>query len=167
MRKRHRILLALLGVGIAGLIASQGLREREPVYQGKPLSVWLERYDEGDYVAVTQQLWKKETDEAVRQIGTNAIPVLLRRLRAKDSPFTIWLMALTRKQHFIKITYTPARIRHREGLDGIEALGAEARRAAVPALLGCLNDDDREVRRCAGMALKSIDPEAALKAGVE
>ena len=133
------------------------LREREPVYQGKRLSVWLERYDEGNYIAVTQQLWKEETDEA----GAKSAPTPFRcccENTRKRFPLYLWLMALTQKQHVIKIKYTPAYIRHREGLDGIEALGADARRAAVPALLGCLNDDDREVRRCAGFALKPSTP---------
>ncbi len=167
MRKRVQVALAMLVVALVGVIVWQVLREREPVYQGKRLSVWLERYDEGSYIAVTQHLWKKEADEAVCQMGTNAIPVLLRRLRAKDSPFRIWVVSVAQKQHVIKIKYTPARIRHREALDGMTALGADARRAAVPALLECLNDDDGEVRRCADLALKQIDPEAAAKAGVK
>ncbi len=43
MRKRVYIALAVLLVTLAGVMAWQGLRERErePVYQGKRLSVWL------------------------------------------------------------------------------------------------------------------------------
>ncbi|MGO8928675.1 MAG: hypothetical protein ACLQU3_17540, partial [Limisphaerales bacterium] len=43
MQKRVHIALAVLLVMLVGVIAWQvlRLREREPVYQGKPLSVWL------------------------------------------------------------------------------------------------------------------------------
>ena len=39
--------------------------------------------------------------ERLRHIGTNAIPTLLRRLRAKDSPLTLRLVALAQKQHLL------------------------------------------------------------------
>ena len=41
MRNRVRIALAVLLVALVGGIIWQALREREPVYQGKRLSVWL------------------------------------------------------------------------------------------------------------------------------
>jgi hypothetical protein len=42
MRRRVYIALAVLLVMLAGVIAWQVLRLREPVYQGKRLSYWLE-----------------------------------------------------------------------------------------------------------------------------
>jgi hypothetical protein len=42
MRKRVHIALVVVLVILAGMSAWQGLRQREPVYQGKRLSVWLE-----------------------------------------------------------------------------------------------------------------------------
>ena len=47
MRKQFYIALAVLLVILAGVIAWQVLRLREPVYQGKPLSVWLKSFDMG------------------------------------------------------------------------------------------------------------------------
>ncbi len=41
MQKRVQVALAVLLVTLAGVSAWLGLREREPVYQGKRLSVWL------------------------------------------------------------------------------------------------------------------------------
>ena len=69
--------------------AWQGLLEREPVYQGKSLSFWLQGYIQGgSYIGV----WPEpEVDEAVRQIGTNAIPALLHMLRAHDSKLKLAL----------------------------------------------------------------------------
>ena len=85
MRKRVQVALAFVLVATAGVIVWQGLREREPVYQGKPLSVWLQRYNtHGSFIGLRPE---PMADEAVRQIGTNAIPTLLHMLRAHDSKY--------------------------------------------------------------------------------
>jgi vesicle coat complex subunit len=46
------------------------------------------------------------------------------------------------------------------------SFGAEAT-SAVPALTAALRDREPSVRKTAGLALKTIDPEAARKAGVK
>jgi hypothetical protein len=48
-------------------------RSHEPNCRGKTFTQWLQIYDEGG----TEQASKAEAAEAVRQIGTNALPVLL------------------------------------------------------------------------------------------
>jgi len=86
MRKRVQIALAFLLVAIAGVIAWQVLHLREPAYQGKRLSVWLQNYSpDGD---------SPEVDDAVRTMGTNVIPTLLGMLRAEDSKLRQILAAL-------------------------------------------------------------------------
>jgi hypothetical protein len=72
MRKRFRSLLAVLLVAVVGGLAWQVTRPREPVYQGKPLSYWLVRPA------------RDPNFNALRALGTNAIPTLLQMLRAKD-----------------------------------------------------------------------------------
>jgi len=68
----------------AGLLAWLVLRPTEPDlrYQGKALRAWL-----SDYTAVQKQDAQSQAmaDEAIREIGTNAIPILLNMLRQKDS----------------------------------------------------------------------------------
>jgi len=49
---------------------------------------------------------------------------------------------------------------------GLSTAGSTAK-AAIPALVSSLNDPDGQVRTMAGQALKSIDPDAAAKAGVK
>jgi hypothetical protein len=78
------ILLALLGCAVV-LAAAAVLwpREREPVYNGRTLSEWIDRYKreprlDGD------TLWTREEVEAIRQIGTNALPHSLRWLTQED-----------------------------------------------------------------------------------
>ncbi len=66
---------------VAALIFA-ATRSREPVYQGKKLSEWLE---EGSSQEEFSYRFSAETRFAVRQIGTNALPFLLDTLRSQDS----------------------------------------------------------------------------------
>ncbi len=106
--------------------------EPEPVYQGKRLSEWLALYTPATnrYAYPPSQA----ADEAVRSIGTNGIPTLLRMLRVRDSALTLKLLALAEKQHFVKIHYVQAVDRNIQARWGFNVLGAEAR-DAVPALM--------------------------------
>jgi hypothetical protein len=49
MVNRRRILLAGLLVAVFAGVACLLLPSREPIYQGKPLSYWLEGYNLGNY----------------------------------------------------------------------------------------------------------------------
>src|SRR5437870_12631878 len=117
IRKRIAPLFSLLLLPVIGVTAWQVLRPREPSYQGKPLSVWLEGYnpyrtsDSG--VLVEQPEWRK-ADESVRHLGTNAIPTLLKMLRARDTAFKTRLMRLAQKQHIVKIKWTSAAVLNAE-----------------------------------------------------
>ena len=109
MRKRVQIALAVLLLAGGGVVLLQ-LLEREPVYQGKRLTEWLLSYnvnlvipDSGENVRKMAQ-WT-EADEAVRQIGINAVPTLLRLLRKKDSPLMLHVLALAQKQHLVKVRH--------------------------------------------------------------
>src|SRR6478609_8731880 len=101
MKTRFRILFAFMVIAIVGGIAWQVLRprEQEPVYQGQPLSVWLEGY-------LSKFKWngpeRQKADEAMRQIGTNALPTLLRLIKANDSASVRELYRLAQKQHVIR-----------------------------------------------------------------
>jgi hypothetical protein len=67
-----------LTVGLAALVALLFFltREREPYYQGKPLSYWVSQLGQ----VGSDRIHEEEGKEAVRQIGTNAIPHLLKWL---------------------------------------------------------------------------------------
>src|SRR6266705_4608479 len=84
-KNRTGFLLLVLVVGVGGLVLWLRLTPQEPSYQGKPLRFWLSRavdtgavYDQTDPYAI-------ECRKAIRSIGTNALPILLQILRAKDS----------------------------------------------------------------------------------
>src|SRR5581483_912950 len=72
--------------------------------------------------------------EAVRAIGTNGIPTLLRMLRAADSALLPRLAALAQRQHLIKINFTPAANQNFWARQGFRMLGPTASND-VPALM--------------------------------
>jgi HEAT repeat protein len=63
MRRRRAILLLLVGLLAAFGVWMFFLRNKEPSYQGRALSQWIEEAEEDDQVP-----------EAIRQIGSKAIP---------------------------------------------------------------------------------------------
>jgi HEAT repeat protein len=145
MRKRVQIALTLLLVAVGGVIAWQVLRQREPVYQGKPLSHWLQSYGPDSDSA--------EVDDAVHTIGTNAIPALLGMLQAKNSGLKLALAALG-------FHYLPAETQHMRAEKGLSALGADASNA-VPALIEIYElNASPTARHAAANALVEIGPAA-------
>jgi hypothetical protein len=137
MQKRGKIALAVLLVALAGVSAWQGLCLREPVYHGKRLSSWLRAYRLHGLAGVeTWQVRAEQqmADDAVRQAGTNALPTLLRMLRAKDSAWKVKLMVLAQRQHFIRIRYTPAEELNYQASCAFGVLRAKGQNA-VPALM--------------------------------
>ena len=137
MPTRVHIALAVLLVMLVGVIGWQVLHLREPIYQGKRLSSWLEAYKL--YGVAGVETWQvrveqQEADEAVRRIGTNALPTLLRMLRAKDSALKVKLMDLVKRQHYFRIEYTPADELNYRACSAFGVLRVKAQ-SAVPALI--------------------------------
>jgi hypothetical protein len=103
MRKRVYVALALLLVMLAGVSAWQGLRLREPVYEGKPLSLSLEtlrkeRANGNDHYA----------RPVIRHIGTNALPVLIEWLHAQDTLLKQMMMTWAQKQKLVHFNFKSA-----------------------------------------------------------
>src|ERR1019366_8151646 len=123
MRKWFQIAVAVLLVILAGVIAWQVLRLRQPVYQGKPLSVWLESGRSDDLYF-----------QAIRHFGTNALPVLIERVQARDTPLKQLMMTWAEKQTFIHYHFKSAAERRGETFFGYVALGPLAA-SQVPRLI--------------------------------
>jgi HEAT repeat protein len=158
VRKRYRTLLVVLLVAVVGGVMWQVLRPREtePVYNGKPLSVWLAGYTAPSSNGVRHI----QADDAVSHIETNAIPALLKMLRAKDSAFTHSVLRLARKQHFITIRYVSDVEQNLQALFAFKKLSASAR-VAVPAMAEILNQNISESsQRATATALGLIGPSA-------
>jgi len=76
----RRILTAILLCALATMLATPPAHSAEPKYQGQSLTKWLGNYSRAE--ADSPQ--EKRASEAVRAIGTNAIPHLLRMLTSDD-----------------------------------------------------------------------------------
>ena len=126
--------LALVG-GIVALVCP---REREPVYQGKTLSEWLSDPRLGGQ-SFSMSVWN-EVGDAVRGMGTNSIPFLLRWV-SHDRP--VWrqrlygvaakVPVLARRRDFMMWLAGDYEDRMARGVAGFSILGS-AGRCAIPDL---------------------------------
>ena len=189
MNKRRRLgLIVVLGVAITAA-AFFALRPREPVYQGKPLSEWIDRLNVGS----DEQI--QVAEEAVRHLGTNGLPALIRMIDSEDSWLKTKIMQLAEKQSFLKLPLVSGRIDQFRAVNAFHVLGAEAKPAssdllklvengpdavrcfalcaladigpdesAVPTLVNCLNDYTRAdyTRFKAAFALGAMGPRAEI-----
>src|ERR1700722_974147 len=110
MKNRKRILLASLLVTLLCGLTWFVLQSHEPEYQGRPLSYWLTGYDSKSYKRSHTNDPPPPTfgqaDEAVRAIGADAIPALLKILRP-ESKLKTNVIALLQQQHVIKVSIEP------------------------------------------------------------
>jgi HEAT repeats len=155
MRKRYRIAIIVLLAAIFGVVAWWKLcTPAEPSYQGRPLIVWLRIYDENPPSYI-------KTDEAVRNMGTNSIPFLLRLIQAKDSRLKLKFFELADKQSFINIPHTTANSLHHRAMIAFEALASRASNA-VPQLNKIYSESTNETTLCdVAACLGSIGPAAS------
>jgi len=157
--KRVKIALAVLAVALVGAIAWQIAQSRapDPVYKSRKLSEWL------------KDMWRNEngitvshgTVEAVRELGTNAIPTLLQMLRTEDSPLELKLRRLIKRQQVIKVQFTPIRQKQMAAAFAFDFLGTNAQ-SAVPALIQIVDDEgiSPSSRELAILSLGYIGPPA-------
>ena len=104
---------------------------REPRAQGRTLSQWLEALD--NPAAVTNV----QTITALRKMGGKAAVRLVPMLDASDSPITLQLVNLARKQSLVQIRFVTAPVRQRRAERAFEIMGDQAV-AAAPALVSLL-----------------------------
>ncbi len=128
---RRRIIAGLL-ILVVIAIAIWMLRPKEPSYNGKRLSVWLDdqHWVEGGRIELSQ-----ESVQAVRAIGTNAIPFLMAMIQCKDSKAKMWIAARVWRLSFIHDYFPFNATKQRRAMYGFRALGLEAKQA-FPELAG-------------------------------
>jgi hypothetical protein len=146
-------------VAVIGVIVWQVLRLREPVYQGKGLSVWLVQYGTNHWSAGRGDEFDKQAETAIRQIGTNAIPMYLSIITTRESPLELKLLSLVPKRWLARFHLRSIYNYRHLGAYGLIGLGVEAK-PSVPALSALLNDKNPEVRYIAVFALRSLGPVA-------
>jgi|SRR5579872_6866908 len=154
MGKRQRIVLVALLVAVLGGFAWLVLSRTQPelVYQGKDLKFWLESCMDSRAGGLMQD----EAKTAVREIGTNGLPLCLSWLSAEDSVPKQKLIQLAR---MLSVHWHTDSERRELAFNGLTVLGPIAA-PAVPALVDLLNSADPDVQVGAARVLGSIGPAA-------
>ena len=154
MTQPRRILLFAV---LALLLAAAGWHlyaTREPSYQGKTLSQWLEDSLRERFDAQTDSTAARE---AIRAIGHKGIATLLRMLQAEDSPLKLKVKEWLEECPIVDFTFKPAYKSQNEGIEGFLVLGPEGR-DALPALKRLLQNTN--YANNAALCLAAIGPEA-------
>lgn len=151
--KKKRVVIAsgVFLIAVAAVMLFQLSRPRrgpEPGYQGKTLSQWMAVRRSIDSTDPRSPLTPELASaiEAVKQMGTNALPFLVDELRARDA--LIWKKIPTAvyvKYRFIRriraMGGTGARERHMQAVFFLSAMGPLAK-PALPEIAKCLDHPD-------------------------
>src|ERR1700722_11148009 len=165
--KRLRIILILLVVFLAGALVIYLVQPKEPSYQGRTLSEWINDYDFAgtwpNRIDPVQQSNKQTAIHAIKEIGTNAVPTLLMWLKAKDRPFKGKLNSLLDKQTVIHFRFASAARLNGLARSGFAMLGKDGM-PAVPSVLQLMNttnfQDQISAAQCLWMITKDNQEEA-------
>jgi len=171
--KPRRSLAWIALVATAALVTVRLLTPHEPKFEGKPLSAWVmmlhpsgRGYDPKDFEE--QSRIHERGVEAVRAIGTNALPFLLQEVLVRDRPLKRAFMRLVERQSFIGFRWASAEDRRLRAVSGFEALRPVGV-SAVPALLDLFAGDPdvafcASVRDNSALSLGRFGPQAGVAA---
>jgi hypothetical protein len=157
----------LLTVAVAGLAYLYSQRSGEPVYQGKPLTSWLEQYGTNHWSAGHGGALDQQAEAALQHIGTNAVPIYLQMMTVRESPLKVKLLTLAQKP-WLGPFHGPSVEEYRQQLDmrrslgayGFLALGAKAK-PYVPVLIALNTNENQRTRYFAIFALSRLGPAAS------
>ncbi len=181
------IAIALITALLLGALALGLKRTREPQFQGRRISLWLE-----DYAAQKSGLFS----QAMRETGTNALPYVVQQLERNDSPWQtgyrrFWPKLPGALQKLLPSPKPPFAVVH--GANAFHAIGTNSlssaiallqhqspavRQAAawgictlrrqspvaneaIPALTTALSDPDQQVRFYTLLAFKEMGADAS------
>jgi len=150
MRKRRKLLWILLGCGIAIVLVLTLWREREPRFENHSLLEWIAITDHGDK---DSEFSKKEGEEAVRHIGTNALPFLIKCIQYRERPWQTHLGALFHKlpdelaNPLSDLIVGHGAERQEAAFSGLYILGPDAK-GAMPALTNLLTTQPQLAEYC-------------------
>ena len=153
--KRVRVIVIVMTVLLLGWLAVHLALNREPRYEGRSLTDWLVDYDRSFMSALTQSddvpnafAVMSASTNALRQIGTNAVPFLLKKM-AMNNGGKKRLNRLLDKQSWIKFRFADQRSLSESGF---KILNKDAA-SAIPALAKIAKHPDPAVRSSALFSL--------------
>jgi hypothetical protein len=155
--KRRRILIICLCLLCTGVAAWFWLVSHEPTYRGERLSYWLSTYD----VTRSHRPDRVDAERTIREIGSNAVPTLLKMLKVRPSHLRLILQAVLEKLPIPTDRFTTAESLRYRASRAFVVLGPEAK-SAVPSLVADLSEPDADVRLTALKGIQSIHSEPAL-----
>jgi hypothetical protein len=154
-RPRYRLRIALT-LQLLGVVASYYFF-REPHYHGRSATQWLHAYHYAPFRSNASPT-VQESEDALRALGTNAIPAIVRLLHARDSKFKLAAISLLRRQSFFQVPLTDVRDTRIMAFRGLVVLGKDAL-PAMPALIQFTNDADEQMRLMAMECLVLMEPD--------
>jgi HEAT repeat protein len=162
MRNGLRIASILVLLAGVGLLAWLVFHSFEPSYHGKSLSVWLDQAQQNKEIG---NMWPgiyvdTPTARAVRAMGKDALPALLRMARTRDTAMRRRLIALSDEYAWIGVHPEPFDHIQMKAAYGFFVLGPAAK-PALSKLISMLDDSAPEVRALAAFAIGKIGPESA------
>lgn len=134
-------------------------RSADPSYHGRSLGAWLEQYRSA-LTSGPESGQRAEAEDAIRHIGTNALPVLIRMVRSRDSRLKELLMKWSSKQTLVKFDLTPAGEIRFQAEGGYMILGSTAEGQVLELSQILTNDPIAGVRQSVAAAIGSIGPVA-------
>lgn len=159
MKSAH---ITMIAVAILVLVAVTiySVAPREPVYQGKSLSWWIEQYH-GSFSTLGPMSPRAIEDEskartAIKAIGTNAIPTLLKWMQTPESPLKEKINSLLARQRIITLQFQTAERKWSLAVNGFHVLENDGL-PAIPALSPLLSSPSELQRQLAFECMTDID----------
>lgn len=162
MWTRRRMVSTAAVLTLVAFLAWLAFHSSEPFYHGKSLSAWLEQARQNKELehAFPDAHLDTPPARAVRAMGKNALPTLLRMTRTRDTSLRRQFFDLSQRYHWLGF--------HPQRFDDIQEKAAygflvlgHVSKPALPELISLLDDPAPEVRLLAAFAIGKIGPDGA------
>jgi HEAT repeat protein len=162
MWTRRRIASTTAVLAALALLGWLAFHSSEPSYHGKSLSIWLDQARQNKEVENALQDVYLDTPaaRAVRGIGKDALPSLLRMAHTRDTPLRREMVDLSQRYDWLRIHPQHFQDIQMKAAYGFLVLGPAAK-PALPNLVSMLDDPASEVRLLAAFAIAKIGPDSA------
>ena len=189
MAKKRATLLAIILIGSVATLIWVTRSPNEPTYQNRPLHSWLKDLE----------MWDANTNDkatarlAFQEMGTNAIPILVKIIESGGPPIQRAILKVNRRQSLVKLPFGRPWNQTMAATWALYAMGTNAKPAlpaltnlllhtnqlipsaivlagigsdAIPILLAALTNQDWRVRHAvaSGLGMARSDPDVIVPA---